>query len=374
MSQSVWLNFLHLLPPELAHRLVIRLLQVYGALPSRKTETSQNKISCWGLNFPHRLGVAAGLDKDGEAYRGLMRAGFGFVEIGTVTPKPQIGNSAPRLFRLLEDQAVINRMGFNNQGIDALVMRLHRLRDQPRHVLGINIGPNKISTDPIQDYLACYARALPYADYFTINLSSPNTLGLRELQRGAEMQKLLRHLNVTRDQIERETGLRPPMLIKIAPDWTELDDFYRLLDAGVAERFDGFVISNTTIARPAELTSLYRAETGGLSGAPLFPASTALLARAFRHLSGAVPLVGAGGIFSLSDAILKLQAGATLLQVYTGLSIAPKKIVSLLKRDYNNAKEKSIFCSEHSESMIGCEAENLDQEYKVRHFTLVAEY
>ena len=364
------LKVLHHLPPELAHRVAVRLLQIYGAMPVLSSDHSKKDISCFGLSFTHRLGVAAGLDKNAVAYKGLMRMGFSFVEVGTVTPLPQLGSPLPRLFRLLEDGAVINRMGFNNRGIEALVQRVQRDSPQRSAVLGINIGPNKDAPDPLQDYIACFRRALPYADYFTINLSSPNTPGLRALQRGAGMRRLLQQIHAARQALAEETSLYPPMLIKVAPDWDCDDDFYRLLDAGVAEGFDGFIVSNTTVSRPESVQSPYRQEIGGLSGAPLFALSTMYLARAYRHLGGAVPLVGVGGISSQSDAILKLRAGASLLQVYSGLTISPKNIVSIFGRKYGNPRDEALFRSEVGEDMIGCDAGNLDQEEKLRLLTL----
>lgn len=356
------LKILHHLPPELAHRVAVRLLQVYGAMPALPSLRASKSISCFGLSFAHRLGVAAGLDKNGIAYQGLMRLGFSFVEIGTVTPLPQLGSPLPRLFRLLEDGAVINRMGFNNRGIEALVQRVQRDHLQRSAVLGINIGPNKDAPDPLQDYLSCFRRALPYADYFTINLSSPNTPGLRALQRGAGMRRLLQQIRTARQALAEETSFYPPMLIKVAPDWDCDDDFYRLLDAGVAEGFDGFIVSNTTVSRPESVQSRHRQEMGGLSGAPLFALSTTFLARAYQHLDGAVPLVGVGGIFSQSDAVLKLRAGASLLQVYSGLTISPKNTVSVFRQKYGNPAEEALFRSSVGEDMIGCDASNLVQE------------
>ncbi len=363
-------NILHHLPPELAHRVAIRLLQFYGALPVLSSHHGQKDISCFGLSFAHRLGVAAGLDKNAVAFNGLMRLGFSFVEVGTVTPKPQLGSPLPRLFRLLEDKAVINRMGFNNRGIEALVQRVQRDRGKRAEILGINIGPNKDSPDSLQDYITCFRQALPYADYFTINLSSPNTPGLRALQRGAGMRRLLQKIREARQQSAQETSLKPPMLIKVAPDWEEEDDFYRLLDAGVAEEFDGFIISNTTVSRPEAVQSQHKQEIGGLSGAPLFALSTMYLARAYQHLAGAVPLVGVGGISCQSDAILKLQAGADLLQVYSGLTISPKKIVSIFRRKCGNPRENALFYSDVDQAVIGCEASNLVHEKKLREFML----
>ncbi len=364
------INFLQYLPPELSHRIALRLLQLYGAMPALSAVKQQKNITCLGLRFANRVGVAAGLDKDGEAFSGLMRLGFGFVEIGSVTPEPQSGNPLPRLFRLLEDKAVINRMGFNNRGIEAMVQRVQKVGSKRSQILGINIGPNKVSADPAQDYVICYQRALHYADYFTINISSPNTPGLRALQRGAEMRHLLRHIREARQNIAGVTGLKPPMLIKIAPDWQEESDFYRLLDMGVAQGFDGFVISNTTVSRPKTLRSGHKNESGGLSGEPLFGLSTARLAQAYQHLAGTVPLVGVGGISCRSDAMVKLQAGAELLQTYSAFTTSPRNIVSIFRQKCENPGERVIVCSDSDRSVIGSEVRNLDQEHKVHQYIL----
>lgn len=364
MSQEFWMNFLRLLPPELAHRVTIRLLQAYGALPGG-VPPLETGISCLGLPFNHRLGVAAGMDKDAEAYYGLMKLGFGFVEVGTVTPRPQTGNARPRLFRLMEDGAVINRMGFNNRGIDALVRRLKARNHLPRRILGVNIGPNKTSQNRLQDFRDCYSRALPFADYFAINLSSPNTPNLRDLQQGEAMLQLLQGLREARDLHHERSGRRPPVLLKLAPDWDDDKSFRHILDAGVKEGFDGFILSNTTLARPKSLQSADQAQIGGLSGEPLFAPSTLILAKAFRHLQGAVPLVGVGGIASISEAMVKFSAGASLLQVYTGLAFSSKNILAMLSSKSEDARLPKIFFCDSEQQSIGAKADDFRDENAV---------
>lgn len=296
--------------PERAHGLAIDLLAGWGAAgapfaarvadPVLETEIA-------GLRFPNPVGLAAGLDKNGHAIDGLLALGFGAVEIGTLTPRPQPGNPRPRLFRLTQDRAVINRMGFNNDGIDAALARVAKAKR--RGVLGINVGANKDSTDRIADYQAGVARAAPVADYVTINISSPNTPGLRDLQHGAALAELL----AAADEARGET----PLFLKVAPDLdaAAIDDIAR---AAIGHRIDALIVSNTTIGRPA-LRSPRASETGGLSGAPLAPLARARLAD-FRRATGAMlPLISAGGIGDAEEAYARIRAGASLVQLYSAL-------------------------------------------------------
>ena len=314
VAAVVLIRSLHLLPPETAHRLALFALS-RGLVPRRKLE-KKLATTVFGLEFENPLGLAAGFDKSGEAIRGCLGLGFGFVEIGTVTPRPQAGNPKPRLFRLPEDQALINRMGFNNDGIDAVRARLAR-RDPAWGLVGANIGANRDAADPVKDYVAAMRGVYPFADYVTINVSSPNTPGLRQLQERARLDALLSALLDTRAGLAG--GERPkPLLVKLAPDLAD-DDEAEIAEVVLERSIEGLIIGNTTIARPPQLSGRAREEAGGLSGPPLRDASTAQLRRFFRLTSGRVTLIGVGGISSGADAYAKVRAGASLLQIYTAL-------------------------------------------------------
>jgi len=296
------------LEAEQAHRATIRAL---GLLPRRALPAFAPSlgIEVAGLRFPSPVGLAAGFDKDGEVPDALLSLGFGFVEVGTVTPRPQQGNPRPRLFRLAEDEAVINRMGFNNRG---QANALERLAKRPRRgVVGVNIGANKDSPDRIADYVAGVATMAPVADYLTVNISSPNTPGLRNLQAGGELVELLAAVAQAR------TPGGPPVFLKVAPD-LEPGDHDRVVRAAIDGRIDALIVANTTISRPP-LKSRFAGETGGLSGAPLKPLALDAL-RAFRSASGgSLPLIAAGGIASADDAWNRIVAGASLVQLYSAL-------------------------------------------------------
>ncbi len=299
---------IHQLDPETAHSLSIKALKALPATSCRAHHPAlQQKL--FGLDFPSPVGLAAGFDKNAEVPNQMLGFGFGFVEVGTITPRPQAGNPKPRLFRLTEDQAVINRMGFNNEGHDAALARLSGKRPG---IIGVNVGANKDASDRISDYVLGLQRFHPYADYITINISSPNTPGLRGLQSRGELEHLLSRLSAARTALRS----RIPMLLKIAPDLNdeELNDI-----AMVAPQFvEGVIISNTTLARDG-LQSQHKVQAGGLSGAPLFQKSTRILAK-FRVLTkAAIPLVGVGGISDAETAWQKLRAGAALVQIYSAL-------------------------------------------------------
>jgi dihydroorotate dehydrogenase len=279
-----------------------------------------------------------------------MRLGFGFVETGTVTPRPQPGNPRPRLFRLDADQAVINRMGFNNGGLAAYVVRL-AARPRGPVVLGANVGINKDGAEPERDYPAMIAAVAPYADYAVINVSSPNTPGLRDLQGEARLRGILR-------AVAREVPNRPPLLVKIAPDLAP-DGVAALIETCVAEGVQGLIVSNTTISRPPGLRSPLAAEAGGLSGAPLFRLSTAVLARAFLAARGRLALIGVGGVATGQDALAKIRAGASLVQLYTGFAYAGPALIPRLKRELAAALRAAGFTS--VQQAVGSGAERLAQ-------------
>ncbi|HXC11239.1 MAG TPA: quinone-dependent dihydroorotate dehydrogenase [Stellaceae bacterium] len=319
------------LPAEAAHRLSVRAMQ-FGAgrfLADRAASEPDPPIlrqRIWGLDFANPVGLAAGYDKDGRACGAMLALGFGFVEAGTVTPRPQPGNPKPRLFRLEEDGGAINRMGFNSGGLDALVARLSR--HKRRGIVGVNLGKNRDSGDAVADYEEGIRRTAGLADYLVVNISSPNTPGLRDLQARGALDSLLRRLIDTRSGLSR----RVPLLLKIAPDLTtdeRRDVALVALDTGI----DGLIISNTTIARPGGLRSRHADETGGLSGRPLFAASTALLSDMYRLTQGRLPLVGVGGVAGAADALAKIRVGASLVQLYTALIFEGPALVGRLKTD-----------------------------------------
>ncbi|TAN07014.1 MAG: quinone-dependent dihydroorotate dehydrogenase [Rhodanobacteraceae bacterium] len=275
-------------------------------------------VHAFGIDFPNPVGLAAGLDKNGQYIDALAALGFGFIEVGTVTPRPQPGNPRPRLFRLPEHEAIINRMGFNNLGVDALARNVERAHW--RGVLGINIGKNKDTPNAhaVDDYLACLQRVYPLARYITVNVSSPNTPGLRDLQQGDSLRRLIDALADAREQLATRHGAHKPILLKIAPD---LDDAQMdaIATALLQSNLDGLVCTNTTIDRTGVAGSIYANETGGLSGRPLLEAATEVLRGMATRLQGRMPLIGVGGILTGSDAADKLSAGATLVQIYSGL-------------------------------------------------------
>ena len=310
------------LEPEAAHGLTLYALGVAqrsGLMRMAAHPAPEDlPVRAFGIDFPNPVGLAAGLDKNGEHIDALGALGFGFIEVGTVTPKPQPGNPKPRMFRLPAHEAIINRLGFNNHGVDALVRNVQRANW--RGVLGINIGKNAITPnqDALQDYLCCLERVYPLASYVTVNISSPNTQGLRELQDPDELPRLLGALRERQEQLAVRHSVRKPMLLKIAPDLDEaqMDAIARtVLDAQV----DGLICTNTTIDRAAVAGEPLANEAGGLSGRPLFERSTAILRGMAQRLAGKVPLIGVGGVLTGSDAAEKFDAGAALVQIYTGL-------------------------------------------------------
>ncbi len=314
------------LDPEDAHGWAIRGLK-WGLGPVGGRDDPILATTVAGLSLPNAVGLAPGFDKDAQVFGPMLRAGFGFVECGTVTPKAQAGNPRPRLFRLSEDRAVINRMGFNNQGLEAFADRLAR-RGSPG-VVGANIGANKDSEDRIGDYVAGLMRLWGLASYFTINISSPNTPGLRALQTKAALEELLGRLAQARDAL-LPSG-RAPMFLKVAPD-LEAGEVETMVEACLAQGLAGIIVSNTTVSRPA-LTSRFAGQTGGLSGAPLMALSTRVLAEFAQASAGRLALIGVGGIGSGADAYAKIRAGACAVQLYSALVFEGPGLVARIKRD-----------------------------------------
>ncbi|MCE7950980.1 MAG: quinone-dependent dihydroorotate dehydrogenase [Xanthomonadales bacterium PRO7] len=313
--------FLFCLDAERAHDLALTAIEVAyrtGLNPLLAARAAPLPMRVFGIDFPNPVGLAAGLDKNGTHIDALAALGFGFIEIGTTTPRPQSGNPKPRMFRLPEHQAVINRLGFNNAGVDALVRNAERA--QFTGVLGINIGKNKDTPNElaIDDYLYCLERVYARASYITVNISSPNTQGLRDLQEEETLRRFVGTLREAQERLAAKHGTRKPMLLKIAPDLAEaeLDGIAQVL---LAARIDGLICTNTTIDRSAIAGAPNAEETGGLSGKPLFDKATSVLRGMAQRLGGKIPLIGVGGILSGRDAVEKIAAGASLVQFYSGM-------------------------------------------------------
>jgi dihydroorotate dehydrogenase len=317
------------LEPERAHDLTLALLKT-GLGPHVRNDAEPILATrLAGLDLPSCIGLAAGFDKNAEVPDAMLRAGLGFVECGTVTPLPQAGNPKPRLFRLMEDGAVINRMGFNNRGLDAFARRLDA---RPRRgVVGANIGANKDSADRIGDYVTGLERLWGRSDYFTVNISSPNTPGLRALQTREALRELLDRLNAARDRL-RSGGGDYPVFLKVAPD---LDDheIEAIAETAIGHRLDAIIVSNTTTSRPDSLASAHRGEMGGLSGAPLMGLSTTVLGHFQEIAAGRIALIGAGGIASGADAYAKIRAGASAVQLYSALALKGAGLIGAVTRD-----------------------------------------
>ncbi|MFL0799765.1 MAG: quinone-dependent dihydroorotate dehydrogenase [Agarilytica sp.] len=332
---SIARKLLFLLDPETSHELSLDLIGAAERLrlikpfcPTPKYEP----VEVMGINFPNPVGLAAGLDKNGDYFNGLGEMGFGFVEIGTVTPKPQPGNPKPRLFRLPEQQAIINRMGFNNKGVEHLVENVKARRYQG--VLGINIGKNKATPEEnaLDDYRFCMERVYAHADYITINISSPNTPGLRDLQFGEAFDHLLSGLKETQGALAAEHGKRVPIAVKIAPDMNE-DELAQVAGKLLEYEIDGVIATNTTIGRAGVESSKHKDEAGGLSGVPVTELSTETIRRLATHLDGKIPIIGVGGIIDGATAQAKLDAGASLVQIYSGFIYkGPSLIHEILNR------------------------------------------
>lgn len=319
-------RLLQLVPPETAHAVALRLLAWRRDRPPPTSERLARNLA--GLQLANPIGLAAGLDKNATALRGLASLGFGFIEFGTVTPRPQPGNPRPRVFRLREDEAIINRLGFNNLGLDAAVRQLERLGPLPLPI-GANIGMNRDTPDPVLDYRLGVRRLHPLVDYLTVNLSSPNTPGLRALQHGDALRRLL---DGVFDERARLDAPQRPLFVKLSPDIPEadLDDLVKILES---RRPDGLIIGNTTLARPQGLRSRHRDEAGGLSGRPLAPIAARALSAIATRVAGRIPLVAAGGIGDAATVLDRLQRGATAVQLYTALTYRGPGLVRRLAAD-----------------------------------------
>ena len=335
---------LRLTDAETAHQLALRALGAGLAGRQKSADSERLAVRAMGLHFTNPIGLAAGFDKNAVAVIPLLRLGFGCVEAGTVTPLPQTGNPRPRVFRLPQHRAVINRLGFNNDGLDAYVARLAAVRARPGRI-GANVGINKEGANPERDYPALVAAMTPYADYVTINISSPNTPGLRDLQGEVRLRGILR-------AVAAHVPVRPPVLVKIAPDLSD-DGLAAVVDVAIEDGAAGLIISNTTLSRPADLHGVNAHQAGGRSGAPLFTRSTEMLGKAYRRASGRLTLIGCGGIRTGADVLTKVKAGASLIQLYTEFAYAGPGLLARMKAELLQALDAGGF--ERVSSAIGAD-------------------
>jgi dihydroorotate dehydrogenase len=326
MLYSLARPWLFSLAPERAHELTLSLLKSTHKMGLMRQAVPEKPITCMGIEFPNPVGLAAGLDKNGAYIDALADLGFGFIEIGTITPRPQSGNPHPRLFRLPQAKAIINRMGFNNDGVDQLIENVKAAKF--KGILGINIGKNADTPveNAVDDYLICLEKVYNYASYITVNISSPNTKNLRSLQSGDALTELLKTLKHRQLQLADEFQHYVPLVLKVAPD-LEQEDIHFIANQLVKFKIDGLIVTNTTLSREGVEDLPYGNESGGLSGAPVFAKSTQCLAEFSKVLNGQIPLIGVGGILSGQDAVAKRDVGASLVQVYSGLIYTGPKLV-----------------------------------------------
>lgn len=336
IARSAW-PLLRCVDPERAHELSLRALELGLHPRTARADDTRLQRTIWDVAFPNPIGIAAGFDKDARVPDPLLKLGFGFVEVGTVTPLPQSGNPKPRIFRLPGSRAVINRLGFNNNGHDAAIARLKAR--PPAGIVGVNIGANAKSEDRIGDYETGLEVFSDVADYIVVNISSPNTAQLRDLQAPDALDTLLTRLMARRKQLADAGRGRPPMVVKLAPDITEAD-LPLIVERLMHHAVDGISVSNTTITRDVVANDPMAKEAGGLSGAPLFDRATRMLARIYRLTSGDVPLIGIGGIDSGTKAVEKVAAGASLIQLYTGLTYAGPSLIDEIKLSMTAALKK----------------------------------
>jgi dihydroorotate dehydrogenase len=347
LLSSAALPLLRLLDPEWAHTLALRAL-AWGLVPvATRVDHPALEVTAFGRRFANPIGLAAGFDKNAAAGPAILRLGFGFVETGSVTPRPQTGNPRPRIFRLTEDRGVINRLGFNNQGLAVYLANLARLSGRTIP-LGANVGINKDGADPVRDYPALIQAVAGLVDYAVINVSSPNTPGLRDLQTEAQLRSILQAVGTVAG--------RPPILVKVAPDLSP-EGLASVVETCVEEGVQGLIVGNTTITRPAGLKSLHAREAGGLSGLPLQSLSTAMLARASLLSRGRLTLIGAGGVFTGADVLAKIQAGASLVQLYTSFAFHGPALIPSLKTELLAALRDARFAT--VQDAVGTRAQEL---------------
>ena len=354
LLETISLRLLRYLPAEIAHSTTIKMLKLGFASSKdlRASDFSETISNIFELRFRNPIGLAAGFDKDGEVFDQLAQIGPGFVEAGTLTLKPQIGNPRPRVFRLSSDNAVINRLGFNNKGIMDGLQRLSKRKDKSV-VLGVNIGINKNTQTPVEDYVECLTLLRNIADYVTVNVSSPNTPGLRSFQQVEKLEELLNTL-ITASLKHNDANRPLPLLLKIAPDLRN-EDIHEIVDVAVSSGISGIIISNTTLSRPGNLLDAKRGEAGGLSGAPLFELSTQKLAQTFLAAKQRIPIIGVGGVDSAETAYTKVKAGASLIQLYTALIYKGPRLFTEINKGLSEALKNDNI--EHISEAVGIEAD-----------------
>tara|TARA_Y100001970_G_scaffold269704_1_gene362616 strand:- start:15083 stop:16135 length:1053 start_codon:yes stop_codon:yes gene_type:complete len=329
------IELLRLFPPEIAHQITIKLLKSNFVYRRQNAEVFNSlKQTILGIDFQNPLGLAAGFDKNAEVIKQMLSYGFGFVEVGTITPKPQKGNQKPRVFRLLEDKAIINHLGFNNYGSEKILKNLKALYEgqYSTGVVGINIGKNKSTKNDIDDYLYCIEKFRNYGNYITINISSPNTPGLRDLQLRGRIENLVKKIQNKQSEIQQLNN--KPIFIKISPD-LEDEQLRDIALMSLANNINGLIISNSTLKRPNTLVSLHKNELGGLSGIPLFLDSTLILKKMYSLTNGQIPLIGVGGVSNGNECYEKIKAGASLVQLYTSLVYQGPKLINRIIKELN---------------------------------------
>jgi len=346
--QNIIFKIIRKLPPEISHNITLKLLKFNFDFNFKKVINDPILHQhIFGFDFSNPIGMAAGFDKNGEVVSSLLNLGFGFVEVGTVTPNPQHGNDKPRIFRLKEDMAIINYLGFNNKGADYVSKNLKKLNlsSLSKGIVGINIGKNKFTDNYIEDYSYCLEKLGPLAHYVVVNISSPNTPGLRDIQKRGQIEKLVKNLKDKKNNSPLLEGT--PIFFKIAPDMEE-EQIRDIALMSLSNNIDGLIISNSTVERPKTLQSIFKNEIGGLSGKPLFIKSTLMLKKMYSLTNGQIPLIGVGGASNALECYEKIKAGATLVQIYTALTFLGPKIinkilfdlVNLIKADgYKNIKD-----------------------------------
>ncbi len=330
------INLLKLFPPEAAHQITINILKSKLTLSRKKTEKFDTlKQTILGIDFQNPIGLAAGFDKNAEVIKPMLSYGFGFIEVGTITPHLQRGNNKPRVFRLLEDEAIINHLGFNNYGSEKILKNLKSFYEgeYSSGVVGINVGKNKSTQNDIDDYLYCIEKLGNYGNYITINISSPNTPGLRDLQLRGRIETLVKKIQNKQNEIKQLSN--KPIFIKISPDLGD-EQLRDIALMSLANNVNGLIISNTTLKRPNTLRSSYKNELGGLSGKPLFLDSTLILKKIYTLTNGQIPLIGVGGISNGNECYEKIKAGASLVQLYTALVYQGPKVISKIMRELNS--------------------------------------
>jgi len=335
--------FIFLLSPENAHNIAIKYLKFFPnfiSLFCHAKNYPNLQQNLFGLNFSNPVGMSAGFDKNAEIMKSLFHFGFGFVEAGTVTPLPQKGNPKPRIFRLKYDHAIINRLGFNNLGMDYFYKNIVNFKKNPNQILGINIGKNKDNTDFSADYLTLLEKFYWHADYITINISSPNTQNLRDIQNPENLNILLEKINNLKTQLNNQQPKNTPIFLKIAPD-LDFEQLESIAKLTLQYNIDAVIISNTTIARNFNLLSSSQNESGGLSGKPLFAKSTEILKQFYQLTSGRIPLIATGGISSKEDALQKIRNGASLVQIYSAFIYQGFQLVEEIKKHLSNELEKN---------------------------------